>query len=128
MDLFKDIIPAILQTKKNVLETEQDIKSYAPYMVNKALSYHMDCIFYVNEMNKNYGLDNELQFQYYLNSVRSMKRPFQKWAKAETNDDLESVKEYFGFSNEKAKQALQILNNEQITFIKNKINKGGVTK
>jgi Bacteriophage clamp loader A subunit len=127
-DLFKEIVPAILQTKKNVLVTEQDVKSYPPYMVNRALSQHMDCILHVNEMNRNYGLDNDLQFQYYLNSIRPMKRPFQKWAKVENDKDLDAVKEYFGYSNEKAKMALQILNNEQLTYIKNKINKGGVTK
>ena len=127
-DLFKDIIPAILTTKKNVLESEEDVKDYKPFIINKALSYHIDCILYANQMNMNHGLDSELQFQYYLNSVRSMKRKHQSWQKAETNKDLESVKEYYGFSNEKAKEALRILTDEQITLIKEKTNKGGVTK
>lgn len=127
-DIFKEVIPAILQTKKYVLESEQDVKEYNPFLVNRALSFHADCIFYVNEMNRNHGLDKELQFQYYLNTVRSMKRKYQPWQKAEVDKNLECVKEYFGFSNEKAKQALRVLNDEQITLIKEKTNKGGVTK
>jgi alpha-amylase/alpha-mannosidase (GH57 family) len=74
------------------------------------------------------GLDNDLQFQYYINNVRSMKRKYQPWQKAEVNKDLEPIKEYFGFSNEKAKQALRVLSDEHITLIKEKTNKGGVTK
>lgn len=127
-DLFKEVIPALLQTKKNVLKDEQDVKKYDAFIVNKALSYHIDCILYANEMNMAHGLDNDLQFQFYLNTVRPMKRKFQSWQKAEVNKDLEPIKEYFGFSNEKAKHALRILNDEQITYIKNITNKGGVTK
>ena len=127
-DLFKEVVPAILQTKKNVLANEQDVKKYDAYIVNKALSFHIDCVHYANEMNQYPGLDNDLQFHYYLNIVRSMKRKFQPWQKAEVNKDLEPIKEYFGFSNEKAKQALRILNDEQITYVKEKTNKGGVTK
>jgi hypothetical protein len=127
-DLFKEVLPAILQTKKNVLETNQDVKEYKPFIVNKALSYYTDCILYANEMNMYPGLDNELQFQYYLNNIRSMKRKYQSWQKAEVNKDLEPIKEYFGFSNEKAKQALRVLSDEHITLIREKTNKGGVTK
>jgi hypothetical protein len=127
-DLFKEVIPAILQTKKNVLESEYDVKKYDAFVVNRALSYHIDCLPYAAEMNLYPNLDNDLQFHYYLNKVRSMKRKFQPWQKAEVNKDLGPIKEYFGFSNEKAKQALRILSDEQITFIKEKTNKGGVTK
>lgn len=127
-DLFKEVLPAILKTKKYVLETEQDVKDYKGFMVNRALSYHSDCIFLSNLMNLNHGLDSELQFQYYLNTVRSMKRDFKPWQKAEISKDLECIKEYFGYSNEKAKQALRVLTVEQITLIKERTNKGGVTK
>jgi hypothetical protein len=127
-DLFKEVIPAILQTKKNVLNDEQDVKKYDAFIVNKALSYHIDCILYANAMNMAHDLDNDLQFQFYLNTIRPMKRKFQPWQKAEVDKDLEPIKEYFGFSNEKAKHALRILNDEQITYIKNITNKGGVTK
>jgi hypothetical protein len=127
-DLFKEVIPALLKTKKYVLETEQDVKDYNPFIVNRALSYNPDCIFYSNEMNLNRELDKELQFQYYLNTIRSMKRDFKPWQKTEISKDLECIKEYFGYSNEKAKQALRILTHEQITLIKERINKGGVSK
>lgn len=127
-DLFKEVIPAILQTKKYVLQDEQDVKKYDAFIVNKALSFHVDCILYANQLNLYHELDNDLQFQYLLNTIRSMKRKYQPWQKAEVNKDLEPIKEYFGFSNEKAKQALRVLNNEHITLIKEKTNKGGVTK
>ena len=128
MDLFKDILPAIQKRKKDLSNDEGFKKSYDAFLVNRALSYHADSILHANEMNLRHGLDENLQFQYYLNSIRAMNRPFQKWAKVDDNKDLEAVKEYFGYSNEKAKAALLILNDEQITYIKNKINKGGVTK
>jgi hypothetical protein len=124
-DLFKEIIPSILQTKKDVLETEKD---YVPFLVNRSLSYHMDCILYVNQMNMNGGLPQRLQYQYLLNTVRPMKRKFEKWQKASVVKDLDCVKEYFGYSNEKAKEALRILSDEQITLIKEKLEKGGVKK
>lgn len=124
-DLFKEIIPSILQTKKDVLETEKD---YVPFLVNRSLSYHMDCILYVNQMNMNGGLPQKLQYQYLLNTVRPMKRKYAQWQKASVVKDLECVKEYFGYSDEKAKEALRILSDEDITLIKEKIEKGGVKK
>ena len=127
-DLFKDIIPSILQTKKNVLQDEIDVKDYTPFVVNRALSYHMDCILYANEMNLYSEIDKDLQYQYLLNTIRSMKRKFQPWQKASADKDLECVKEYFGYSNQKAKEALRILNDEQIAEIKANTIKGGVNK
>ena len=129
-DLFKEVIPSILQTKKNVLVDDYDIKEYKKqaYMVNRSLSYHMDCVLYANEMNINSSLDPDMQYQYLLNTIRSMKRKFQPWQKSETEKDLECVKQYFGYSNEKAKEALRILNDEQLAEIRIKTAKGGVTK
>lgn len=124
-DVFRDIIPSILQTKKNVLDNEKD---YKPFLVNRSLSYHVDCILYANEMNMNHGLDGKLQYQYLLNTIRPMKRRFEKWQSASKLKDIDCVKEYFGYSNEKAKEALRILTDEQITFIKEKLEKGGVKK
>jgi hypothetical protein len=122
-DLFKDIVPAILQTKKDVLENEKD---YNAFVVNKALSFHMDCILQANQMNMLPNLDGKLQFQYLLNSVRGYKRPYQKWYKRETMENLDAVKEYFNYSNEKAKEALNILSDAQIEEIKKRIDKGGL--
>jgi hypothetical protein len=124
-DVFKDIIPSILQTKKDVLDEEKD---YKPFLVNRALSYHLDCILYANQMNVNPNLDSKLQYQYLLNTVRPMKRKFQPWQKAVGLKDIDCVKEYFGYSNEKAKEALRILTDEQITLLKEKLEKGGVKK
>jgi hypothetical protein len=124
-DLFKEIIPSILQTKKYVLETEKD---YVPFVVNRALSYHIDCILHVNQMNMNHGLPQKLQYQYLLNTIRPLKRKFQPWQKQVVIKDLDCVKEYFGYSNEKAKEALRILSDQQIAFIKEKLEKGGVKK
>ena len=127
-DLFKEIVPSILQTKKSVFQDNYDYKDYKPFVVNRALSYHMDCVGYVNEMNVHSGLDSDMQYQYLLNTIRPMKRKFQPWQKSEVDRDIESVKLYFGFSNAKAKEALRILNDDQIAEIKAKTNKGGVNK
>jgi len=127
-DLFKEIVPSILQTKKSVFQDNYDYKDYKPFVVNRALSYHMDCVGYANEMNVHSGLDSDMQYQYLLNTIRPMKRKFQPWQKSEVDRDIESVKLYFGFSNAKAKEALRILNDDQIAEIKAKTNKGGVNK
>ena len=121
-DLFKDIIPSILQTKKNVLEDEKD---YSAFVVNKALSFHYDCVMQANEMNKFPSLPGTMQYHYLLNSIRGYKRPFRPWQKRETIENLETVKEYFGYSNEKAKEVLVLLDADQIEEIKKAIHKGG---
>jgi hypothetical protein len=125
-DLFKEIIPSILQTKKSVLRDEVDVKDYVPFVVNRALSYHMDCVLYANEMNVHCLTDKDMQYQYLLNSIRPMKRKFAPWQKASTDKDIECVKTYYGYSNAKAKEALRILSDEQIADIKTRIETGGV--
>jgi len=125
-DLFKEIVPSILQTKKSVINDELDEKDYVPFMVNRALSYHMDCILYANQMNMSHNVDKKLQYSYLLNSVRPMKRKFQSWVKPEKETELEYIKKYYGYSNQKAKDALRILNHEQISAIKEKLQTGGV--
>ena len=125
-DLFKDIIPSILQTKKSVINDEIDLKDYTPFVVNRALSYHIDCILYANEMNLRTGMDKDMQYQYLLNTIRPMKRKFQPWQKSEANKNLQYVKEYFGYSDSKAKDALRLLTDEQIADIRIRIHKGGV--
>ena len=121
-DLFKDVIPSILQTKKNVLDDEKD---YHAFVVNRALSFHYDCVLQANGMNKNPGLPATLQYQYLLNTVRGYKRPFRKWEKRETIDDLDAIKEYYNYSDEKAREALVLLNATQIETIRKAIDKGG---
>lgn len=125
-DLFKEIIPSILQTKKSVIHDDIDAKDYPPFVVNRALSYHIDCVLYSNEMNLYPETDKDMQYQYLLGSVRPMKRKFQPWQKSETDKNIEYIKVYFGYSNQKAKEALRILTDEQIVEIKEKTDRGGV--
>jgi len=125
-DLFKEIIPSILTTKKSVIYDELDLKDYHPFLVNRALSYHLDCVLYANEMNRWPSLDKDMQYQYLLNSIRPMKRKFQPWQKSKVDENIDVVKTYFGYSNTKAKEALSILTDEQIAEIKIKTDKGGV--
>ena len=117
-DLFKDIIPSILQTKTDVLVDGVSEKVYAPFVVNKALSYHADCVLYANEMNANYMLDVKMQYDYLRHSVRSKKRPFHKWVKKEKESDLEAIKLYFGYSTRAARNVLSVLSEGQLKFIR----------
>ena len=124
-DLFKDVIPSILQSKKHVISSENE-RDYVPFVVNKALSFHYDCVLQANQMNLIPNTEKLLQFHYLINKVRGYRRPFQKWQKRETIEDLESIKEYFNYSNEKAKEALTVLTSDQIIEIRKKLNKGGL--
>jgi hypothetical protein len=124
-DLFKDIIPSIQQTKK-VVVTQENERDYVPFVVNRSISFHLDMVMAANEMNMMPSAEGLLQYHYLLNTVRSYKRPFQKWQKLSSNDDLEAIKEYFNYSNEKAKEALMILSNDQLEKIKKNLNKGGL--
>ena len=125
-DLFKEIIPSILQTGKSVMRDELDYRDYKPFMVNRALSYHMDCILYVNELNKSPSIEPDMQYSYLLNTIRPMKRKFQPWQKANKDKDIECIKTYFGYSDQKATEALRILTDEQIAEIRKRTDKGGV--
>jgi hypothetical protein len=126
INVFKDILPSILQTKEYILIEPEDIAEYNPFIVNRALSLHQDCVLYVNELNLYPTIDADMQYDFYLNTLRPMKRGFQKWLKSEVLPDLECVKKYFGYSNQKAKEALRVLSDEQIAEIKAKINTGGM--
>ena len=99
-------------------------RRYPAFIVNKALSAFPDCIVFANEMNRLHHLDKRLQFQFFLNSIRPKKR-FSKWLRSNKIKNLEYVKEYYGYSNEKAKQALDILDDAEIEYIKRIINRGG---
>ena len=122
-----EFIKAINETKEDVMVDDVSEKKYSPFIVNSGLSFFMDTIFQVNELNRNHHLDSRLQFDYLLNSVRKKKR-YSKWLKPEKLQDLDVVKEYYGFSNEKAKDALSTLSEDQLAFIKDKLNQGGVEK
>jgi hypothetical protein len=123
---LKDYLNSINVTKENLMESDDPMweKKYSPYIINKCLAPFNDTIMLVNEMNMRHHLDTKLQYDFLLNTIRSKKR-FAPWVKADKLKDLEYVKEYYGYSNQKAKAALKILDNEQITTIKNSLNKGG---
>ena len=125
-DLFKDYLPAINHTKKNLMDSDDPMweKKYPAYMVNKVLSGFSDTVMLCNEMNRNHFLDRDMQFQFLLNSIRSKKR-FTPFLKAGKIKDIECVKEYYGYSNDKAKSALDILTKEQLKLIKESLYKGG---
>ena len=118
---LKDWLNSINFTKEDLSE---DISSYPPYIVNKCLSGHIDCILFANEMNMHHQLDKDMQYLFYLNSLRKKKR-FSPWLRKDKVKDLECVKQYYGYSNEKASQALKILNKEQLNFIKQRLEIGG---
>lgn len=122
-----DYTNAINFTKEDIMVDDVAEKQYAPYMVNRSLSYFPDTVALANEMNRYHHLDNRLQFDFLINIVRKRKR-FSKWAKAQTESDIDAVKEYYGYSNEKARQALTLLSPEQIKIIKIKVSKGGRRK
>ena len=122
---LKDWLNSINQSKKNIMDEDpSSVKDYAPYIINRCLSGHIDCLMYSNEMNKYPSLDKKLQYDFFINIVRNKKR-FSPWLKQEKTKDLEVVKSYYGYSNEKAKQALRILSDEQLNFIKQKLETGG---
>jgi len=123
-DLFKEVIPSILQTKEYALLTEQDEKTYSAFMVNRALSFHRDTVLFANEMNKFPNLDNKLKYDFLLNIVRAQKRPYSKWHKKAQSRDLSVVKEYYGYSDAKAEEALKILSDDQIAALKKQLYKG----
>lgn len=123
-----DYVNAILQNKKQLIVDEITEKDYAPFLVNRSLSYHKDCLMYANEMNQRHFLDKKLQFDFLLNTVRSQKRPFAKWIKSEKSDDLECIKNVYGFSETKAREAFRLLSKEQIQQLKEQTQTGGLNK
>lgn len=119
-----DFLNDINYDKKNIMVDDIAEKQYSSFMVNRGLSYFNDTVLMANEMNINHHLDNRLQFDFFINIVRK-KRRFSKWNKPETISDVEVVKEYYGYSNEKARQVLTLLTSKQIDELKKKVYKGG---
>ena len=124
MSQLKEYLNTINQTKENLMEDSYYEKKYPAWVVNRALYAHSDTILLVNEMNVNNHLDAKLQFDFLLNSIRSRKR-YAPWLKTSKIKNLELVKEYFGYSDQKAKDALVILTDDDIDHIRSKLNRGG---
>ena len=123
---LKEYLNAINFTKKNLMDSEDKLwqKKYPAFIVNKILSGFSDTIMLVNEMNRNHFVDKDMQFQFLLNSIRSKKR-YSPFLRASKLKDIEIVKEYYGYNNEKAKVALDILTKDEVKLIKEKLFKGG---
>ncbi len=122
---LKDWLNSINYTKKNLIDEDSSIENeYPPYIINRCLSGHLDCIMPVNEMNRYHFLPKKIQYDFFINILRSKKR-FSPWLRKDEIKDLDLVKRYYGYSNEKAKQALRILTKEQLNFIKSKFEIGG---
>ena len=125
MTELKDWLNSINFNKNNLIEEDPStIKDYAPYIVNRCLSGSIDSVLFANEMNKYSFLDKDMQYSFYLNTVRKKKR-FSPWLRKDKVTDLEIIKQYYGYSNEKASNALKILTPEQIKFIKQRLETGG---
>ena len=123
---LKEYLKSINLTKQNLMDSEDKVweRRYSSFIINKCLAPFNDTILLVNEMNHHNHLDNKMQYDFLLNSLRKQNR-YAPWMKASKSKNLEYVKEYFGYNNEKARSALNVLNDKQIAYIKSKLNKGG---
>ena len=125
MTELKDWLNSINFNKNNLIEEDpSSIKDYPSYIINRCLSGHLDCVLFANEMNRYPNLDKDMQYNFYLNTLRKKKR-FSPWLRKDKVTDLQSVKQYYGYSNEKASQALKILSKQQLDYIKQRLEVGG---
>jgi len=121
-----DFLTAINQTKKNLMDEDSMTENeYHPFVVNRTLSYFLDTVLYANEANIRNTADKKLQFDLLLNSIRSNRR-FSRWLKPDEDEDIDAIKEYYGYSNQKAKEVLGLLTGEQLSFIHKRLSKGGI--
>ena len=126
MTELKDWLNSINFNKDDLTSEDPDcIKEYPSYIVNRCLSGHLDTILYVNEMNLHPNLDKDMQYQFFLNSLRKRKR-FSPWLRKDKVDNLNIIKKYYGYSNEKALQALRLLTQQQLDYIKKRLDTGGM--
>jgi len=125
MTELKEWLNSINITKNNLIDEEPDLeKQYPSYIINRCMSGHIDAILLANEMNKRPNLPKKLQYDFFLNSIRKRKR-YSPWLRKEEIENLDFVKRYYGYSNEKAKQVLNILTREQLSFIRDRLETGG---
>ena len=125
MTELKDWLNSINQTKKNLIDEDPSIeKEYPSYIINRCFSGHLDAIMFANEMNMYSFLPKRMQYDFFINTLRT-KRRFSPWIRKDLINNLDCVKRYYGYSNEKAKQALKILSKDQLDFIKSKFEIGG---
>ena len=126
MTELKDWLNSINFNKDDLTSEDPEcIKEYPSYIVNRCLSGHLDTILYANEMNLHPNLDRDMQYQFFLNSLRKRKR-FSPWLRKDKVDNLNIIKKYYGYSNEKALQALRLLTQQQLDYIKKRLDTGGM--
>ena len=126
MTELKDWLNSINFNKDDLTSEDPEcIKEYPSYIVNRCLSGHLDTILYANEMNLHPNLDKDMQYQFFLNSLRKRKR-FSPWLRKDKVDNLNIIKKYYGYSNEKALQALRLLTQQQLDYIKKRLETGGM--
>ena len=122
---LKDWLNSINTNKNNLIDEDIDLeKKYPSYIINRCLSGHIDAVMFANEMNKPPNLSKKLQYDFFLNSLRKRKR-YSPWLRKEEIEDLDLVKRHYGYSSEKAKQVLNILTREQLSFIRDRLDTGG---
>ncbi len=119
-----ELIKSISSTKKDILENEKD---YNAFMVNRGLSYFPDTVIYANEMNKFHHLDSRLQYHFLINTIRKRNR-FSKWNKSIESENINARKEYYGYSNEKARDVLPLLSNDKLKTLRGRIQHGGIQR
>ena len=121
-----DYLNSINHTKQDIMDDDNAERGYNSFLINRSLSYFYDTVGIANLMNRYHHLDNKLQYHFLINIIRKRKR-FSKWMKPETESDIEVVKQYYGYSNDKAKNVLPLISPEQITIIRQKVKRGGRT-
>ena len=124
-----DYLNAINYTKEPLLDTDDESveKGYTPFVVNRCLSYFIDTVLYANEMNRRPEADKKMQFDYLQKSIRKNKR-YSKWLKQESVENLDLIKQFYGYSDAKAKEVMDILTSDDIEYMRNQLNTGGVGK
>lgn len=119
-----DFLNSINMSKKDLMEDPENENQYVPFVVNRSLSYFPDTVAFANEMNKYHHLDSRLQYSFLINTIRKRKR-FSKWVKPELENNIEKVKEYYGYSMDKARQVMPLLSTDELNITINKVDKGG---
>ena len=119
-----DFVKSVSYDKKDLMVDEVEEKAYQPFLINRALSYHQDSVFLTNEMNVRHGVDNRLQYQFFLNTLRKRQR-FSQWQKPYISKKLDTVKEYYQISTREAKDYVELLSDKQLRELKNRMKTGG---
>ena len=119
-----DFVKSVSYDKKDIMVDDIEEKAYQPFLINKSLSYHQDSVFFTNEMNCRHGLDNRLQYVFFLNTLRKRQR-FSKWSKPYVSKKLDVVKQYYQMSTREAKDLYTLLSDKELRELKDRMNIGG---